>query len=41
MAAIEYASYYGCVILNGKEQNVLGDSEFLHADDWLWIQPAP
>jgi hypothetical protein len=35
MAAIEYAS------LNGKGPNVLGDSEFLHADDWLWIQPAP
>jgi hypothetical protein len=33
MAAIEYGSYYWCVILNGKEQNVPGESVFLHADE--------
>jgi|SRR5580704_13060526 hypothetical protein len=33
MAAIEYGSYYWCVILNGKEPNVPGESVFLHADD--------
>ncbi|HXN72862.1 MAG TPA: hypothetical protein VN861_09960 [Candidatus Acidoferrales bacterium] len=33
MAAIEYGSYYWCVILNGKEPNVPGESVFLHADE--------
>ena len=39
MAAIEYGSYYWCVILNGKEQNVPGESVFLHADE-LAMDPA-
>jgi len=39
MAAIEYGSYYWCVILNGKEQNVPGESVFLHADE-LAIDPT-
>jgi hypothetical protein len=33
MAAIEYGSYYWCVILNGKEPNVPGESVLLHADE--------
>lgn len=33
MAAIEYGSYYWCVILNGKEGNTSGESCFLHADE--------
>jgi hypothetical protein len=33
MAAIEYGSYYWCVILSGKEPNVPGESVFLHADE--------
>jgi hypothetical protein len=33
LAAIEYGSYYWCVILNGKEPNVPGESGFLHADE--------
>jgi hypothetical protein len=33
MAAIEYGSYYWCVILNGKDLNVPGESVFLHADE--------
>jgi hypothetical protein len=32
MAAIEYGSYYWCVVLNGKEANVPGESVHLHAD---------
>src|SRR5580658_9395980 len=39
MAAIEYGSYYWCVILNGKEQNVPGESVFLHADE-LALDPT-
>jgi hypothetical protein len=39
MAAIEYASYYWCVILNGKGPNVSGESAFLHADE-LAMDPA-
>jgi hypothetical protein len=39
MAAIEYGSYYWCVILNGKEPNVPGESVFLHADE-LVLDPA-
>ena len=39
MAAIEYGSYYWCVILNGKEPNVPGESVFLHADE-LAMDPA-
>jgi len=39
MAAIEYGSYYWCVILNGKEPNLPGDSVFLHADE-LTMDPA-
>jgi hypothetical protein len=39
MAAIEYGSYYWCVILNGKEPNVPGESVFLHADE-LALDPA-
>jgi hypothetical protein len=33
MAAIEYGSYYWCVVLNGKELNVPGESIHLHADE--------
>jgi hypothetical protein len=33
MAAIEYETYYWCVILNGKEANVPGESVLLHADE--------
>lgn len=33
MAAIEYGSFYWCVILNGIEPNVPGESVFLHADE--------
>lgn len=32
MAAIEYGSYYWCVILNGKDANTPGESVHLHAD---------
>jgi hypothetical protein len=32
MAAIEYGSYYWCVVLNGKEPNTPGESVHLHAD---------
>lgn len=32
-AAIEYGSCYWCVILNGKEQNVPGETVFLHAEE--------
>jgi hypothetical protein len=39
MAAIEYGSYYWCVILNGKDPNVPGESVFLHADE-LTMDPA-
>lgn len=33
MAAIEYGSYYWCVILNGKDANTSGESAYLHADE--------
>jgi hypothetical protein len=33
MAAIEYGSFYWCVILNGIDPNVPGESVFLHADE--------
>ena len=33
MAAIEYGSYYWCVILNGKDANTPIESVHLHADD--------
>ncbi len=33
MSAIEYGSYYWCVLLNGKEAEQLGDSIHLHADE--------
>lgn len=33
MAAIEYGSYYWCVVLNGTEQDAAGDSIHLHADE--------
>lgn len=33
VAAIEYGSYYWCVVLNGKELNVPGESIHLHADE--------
>jgi len=39
MAAIEYGSYYWCVILNGKEANTSGESAFLHADE-MSIDPT-
>jgi hypothetical protein len=32
MAAIEYGSYYWCVVLNGKDANTPGESVHLHAD---------
>ena len=32
MAAIEYGSYYWCVILSGKDANTPGESVHLHAD---------
>jgi hypothetical protein len=33
MSAIEYGSYYWCVVLNGTEQNSAGESIHLHADE--------
>lgn len=39
MSAIEYGSYYWCVILNGKEPNTSGESTFLHADE-ISIDPT-
>ena len=39
MAAIEYGSYYWCVILHGKEPKLPGDSIHLHADE-ISIDPA-
>jgi hypothetical protein len=33
MSAIEYGSYYWCVVLQGKEDNKPGESIYLHADD--------
>ena len=33
MAAIEYGSYYWCVILQGKDANSPGESVHLHADE--------
>jgi hypothetical protein len=33
MSAIEYGSYYWCVILNGTEQGTPGESVHLHADE--------
>jgi hypothetical protein len=33
MSAIEYGSYYWCVILNGKRPNVPGESVHLHVDE--------
>ena len=33
MSAIEYGSYYWCVVLNGSEQDVAGESVHLHADE--------
>ena len=33
MSAIEYGSYYWCVLLSGKEAEQLGDSIHLHADE--------
>ena len=33
MAAIEYDSYYWCVVLNGKDANTLGESVHLHPDN--------
>jgi hypothetical protein len=39
MAAIEYGSYYWCVVLNGKDAEAPGESVHLHADD-LSIDPT-
>ena len=39
MAAIEYGSYYWCVILNGKEANTSGETTYLHADE-MSIDPT-
>jgi len=33
MSAIEYGSYYWCVVLNGTEQDSAGESVHLHADE--------
>ena len=33
MSAIEYGSYYWCVVLNGTGQNSPGESVHLHADE--------
>jgi hypothetical protein len=33
MPAIEYGSYYWCVILHGRESKLPGDSIHLHADE--------
>jgi hypothetical protein len=33
MSAIEYGSYYWCVVLNGTDQNSPGESVHLHADE--------
>src|SRR5271154_5542601 len=33
MSAIEYGSYYWCVVLNATEQNPAGESVHLHADE--------
>jgi len=33
MAAIEYGSYYCCVVLNGKGPNTPAESVHLHADN--------
>jgi hypothetical protein len=33
MSAIEYGSYYWCVLLNGPEQDSEGESVHLHADE--------
>jgi hypothetical protein len=39
MAAIEYGSYYWCVVLNGEEANAPGGSIHLHADE-IAIDPV-
>ena len=39
MAAIEYGSYYWCVILNGKDANAPGESVHLHADSVALTRP--
>ena len=33
MSAIEYGSYYWCVVLKGTEQDATGESVHLHADE--------
>ena len=33
MSAIEYGSYYWCVVLNGKDANAPNESVYLHADE--------
>ncbi len=33
MSAIEYGSYYWCVVLNGTEQDAAGETLHLHADE--------
>jgi hypothetical protein len=33
MSAIEYGSYYWCVVLSGKDAEQLGESIHLHADE--------
>jgi hypothetical protein len=33
MSAIEYGSYYWCVVLNGTEQDAAGETVHLHADE--------
>ncbi len=33
MSAIEYGSYYWCVVLNGTEQGAASESVHLHADE--------
>ena len=33
MAAIEYGSYYWCVILNGNQADMRGETVYLHADE--------
>ena len=39
MSAIEYGSYYWCVILNGKAINTSGETTYLHADE-MSIDPT-
>jgi hypothetical protein len=39
MSAIEYGSYYWCVVLNPAEQSPAGESVHLHADE-VAVDPA-